>query len=128
MSACEKALSHAKNLNIEECESIFSQRKIITVRITDSEIAEIKQNQEKTLGVRVINKKRISSAQTSNLEEIPQIVDQALASSEHPKPKEYWNSLPHDFKKTVSVDCLYDKKLVEITGSKAYYWVIEYSF
>ena len=119
MSACEKALSHAKNLNIEECESIFSQRKIITVRITDSEIAEIKQNQEKTLGVRVINKKRISAAQTSNLEEISQIVDQALASSNLPKPKEYWDSLPHDFKKTVSVDDLYDKKLAEITGSRA---------
>ncbi len=119
MSACEKALSHAINLNIEECESVFSRRKIITVRITDSEIAEIKQNQEKTLGVRVINKKRISAAQTSNLEEISQIVDQALASSNLPKPKEYWDSLPHDFKKTVSVDKLYDKKLAEMTGSRA---------
>jgi PmbA protein len=119
MSACEKALSHAKNLNIEECEAIFSQRKIITVRITDSEIAEIKQNQEKTLGVRVINKKRISSAQTSNLEEIPHIVEQALSSSELPKPKEYWDGLPHEFKKTVSVDGLYDKKLADISGSKA---------
>ena len=119
MSACEKALSHAKNLNIDECESIFSQRKIITVRITDSEIAEIKQNLEKTVGVRVINKKRISSAQTSNLEEIPQIVENALTSSELSKPKEYWVSLPHEFKKTVSVDSLFDKKLAEISGSKA---------
>jgi PmbA protein len=119
LSACERALTHAKNLKIDECESIFSHRKIITVRITDSEIAEIKQNQEKTVGVRVINKKRISSAQTSNLEEIPQIVEQALTSSNLPKPKEYWGSLPHEFKKIVSVDGLYDKKLAEITGNGA---------
>lgn len=119
MSACEKALLHSKNLNIEECESIFSQRKIITVRITDSEIAEIKQNQEKTLGVRVINKKRISSAQTSNLEEIPQMVELALKTSEFSKPKKFWGSLPHEFKKNVSIDGVFDKKLAEISGSKA---------
>ena len=119
MSACEKALTHAKNLNIEECESIFSERKIITVRITDSEIAEIKQNQEKTLGVRVINKQRISSAQTSNLEEVTEIVELALAASNLPKPKEYWKSLPHEFKKSVSVNGLYDKKLAEISGRDA---------
>ncbi len=69
MSACERALTHAKNLKIDECESVFSQRKIITVRITDSEIAEIKQNQEESLGIRVINQKKISAAQTTNIEE-----------------------------------------------------------
>ena len=90
MSACDRALTHAKNLKIDECESVFSQRKIITVRITDSEIAEIKQNQEKSLGIRVINNKRISSAQTSNLEEAPKIVEQALASSALPTPKEFF--------------------------------------
>jgi PmbA protein len=119
MSACERALSHAKNLNIEECESVFSQRKIITVRITDSEIAEIKQNQNKTLGVRVINKKRISSAQTSNLEDVNLIVEQALSTSNFSKPKNYWGSLPHNFKKTNSIEGLFDKKLTEISGTKA---------
>ena len=58
MSACEAALEHAKNLQIDECEAVFVQRKIITVRITDSEIAEIKQNNDKNLGVRIINQKK----------------------------------------------------------------------
>ncbi len=119
MSACEKALTHAKKLQIDECESIFSQRKIITVRITDSEIAEIKQNQEKSLGIRVIHQKRISSAQTTNIEEAPKIVEQALAASAKPRPKEFWKSLPFEFKSSSRIEKLYDKKLVDISGIQA---------
>jgi len=119
LSACDRALTHAKNLKIDECESVFSQRKIITVRITDSEIAEIKQNQEKSLGIRVINNKRISSAQTSNLEEAPKIVEQALASSALPTPKEFWKSLPSEFKSSTRIEKLFDKKLVDISGTQA---------
>ncbi len=119
MSACEKALTHAKNLKIDECESIFSQRKIITVRITDSEIAEIKQNLEKSLGIRVINQKRISSAQTTNIEEGPKIVEQALSSSALSKPKEFWKSLPSEFKSSTRIEKLFDKKLVDISGTQA---------
>lgn len=119
MSACDRALSHAKNLHIEECEAIFVQKKIITVRITDSEIAEIKQNYDKNLGVRVINQKRISSAGTSNPDDAAKIVELALASSTLQKPKEFWKSLPIEFKKSSRIEKLYDKKLVEITGTQA---------
>ncbi len=119
MSACDRALTHAKNLKIDECESIFSQRKIITIRITDSEIAEIKQNQEKSLGIRVINQKKISSAQTTNIEEAPKIVEQALASSALQRPKEFWKSLPSEFKSSDRIEKLYDKKLVDISGTQA---------
>jgi PmbA protein len=119
LSACERALTHAKNLKIDECESVFSQRKIITVRITDSEIAEIKQNQEKSLGIRVINKKRISSAHSTNIEDSPKMVEQALVSSSLPKPKEFWKSLPSEFKSSARVEKLFDKKLVDISGIQA---------
>ena len=119
MSACDRALSHAKNLHIEECEAIFVQKKIITVRITDSEIAEIKQNYDKNLGVRVINKKRISSAGTSNPNDAVKIVELALDSSNLAKPKEFWKTLPSEFKRTSRIEKLYDKKLVEITGTQA---------
>jgi len=119
LSACDRALTHAKNLKIDECESIFSQRKIITVRITDSEIAEIKQNQEKSLGIRVINQKKISSAQTTNIEEAPKIVEQALTSSALQRPKEFWKSLPSVFKSSARIEKLYDKKLVDISGTRA---------
>ena len=40
------------------------QKKITTVRITDSEIAEIKQNQEESVAVRVIHEKKIMSARS----------------------------------------------------------------
>lgn len=119
MTACEKALTHAKNLKIDECESIFSQRKIITVRITDSEIAEIKQSLEKSLGIRVIHQKRISSAQTTNIEDASKIVDQALSSSTLSKPKEFWKSLPFEFKSSTRIERLFDKKLVDISGIQA---------
>ncbi len=119
MSACDRALTHAKNLKIDECESVFSQRKIITVRITDSEIAEIKQNQEKSLGIRVINQKKISAAQTTNIEEATKIVEQALSSSALQRPKEFWKSLPSEFKSSARIEKLYDKKLVNISGTQA---------
>jgi PmbA protein len=119
LTACEKALTHAKNLKIDECESIFSQRKIITVRITDSEIAEIKQNLEKSLGIRIIHQKRISSSQTTNIEDAPKIVEQALFSSALPKPKEFWKSLPYEFKSSTRIEKLFDKKLVDISGIQA---------
>ena len=119
MSACEKALTHAKNLKIDECESVFSQRKIITVRITDSEIAEIKQNQENSLGIRVIHQKRISSAQTANIEEVSKTVEQAFGLSALPKPKDFWKSLPFEFKSSAKIEKIFDKKLVDISGTKA---------
>ena len=68
MSACEAVLAKAKDLHVDECEAFFAERKIITVRITDSEIAEIKQNMERSLAVRIIHEKKISSAKTSNVE------------------------------------------------------------
>jgi PmbA protein len=42
--ALEKALDHSRKLRIDECEIVHVKRKITTVRITDSEIFEIKQN------------------------------------------------------------------------------------
>ena len=119
MSACEKALTFAKNLNIDECESIYSQKKIITVRITDSEIAEVKQNEKKSIGVRIIDKKRISSAQTTIFDEIPKMVEQAIATSKLSKPKDYWKGLPYELKKNGSAQELYDKKLATISGKEA---------
>ena len=119
MSACESALSHAKRLHIDECEATFLQKRIITVRITDSEIAEIKQNDDKNLGVRVIHQKKISSAQTSVLDDAAKLVEQALESSKLQKPKEFWKSLPSEVKSTATVENLFDKKLTEISATQA---------
>lgn len=119
MSACDRALSHAKNLHIDECEAVFVQKKIITVRITDSEIVEIKQNSDKNLGIRIINQKRISSAGTNNINDADKIVEQAFRSSALQKPKEFWKSLPPEFKGSSKIEKLYDKKLVEMSSTQA---------
>ncbi len=116
MSACEKVLSKAKSLHLDECEAFFVERKITTVRITDSEIAELKQNQERGLAVRIIHEKRIGSAKTTNFEN--NIVEKALQSTSLVKPKNFWKSLPSSAK-FPTVEKTFDKKLAEISGIEA---------
>ncbi|MBI1828708.1 MAG: TldD/PmbA family protein [Thaumarchaeota archaeon] len=116
MSACEKVLSKAKSLHLDECEAFFVERKITTVRITDSEIAELKQNQERGLAVRIIHEKRIGSAKTTNFEN--NIVEKALQSTSLVKPKNFWKSLPSSTKFPI-VEKTFDKKLAEISGIEA---------
>ncbi len=117
MSACEKVLSKAKSLRVDECEAVFSKRKIITIRITDSEIMETKQNYEQALAVRIIHQKRIGSFRTTNFEG-DNAVKQALESTSFVKPKSFWRSLPQDSKYT-SIEKGYDEKLAEISGVQA---------
>ena len=66
MSALEKALQHSKKKQIDECEIVSVKKNITTVRITDSEIAEIKQNFDESYGIRIIHNKKIASIQTTN--------------------------------------------------------------
>ena len=77
MPNCEHILRKATRLHIDECEAVYVRKKIITIRITDSEIAEIKQNDEQGLGTRIINEKKILSAVTNNIEETG-LVERAL--------------------------------------------------
>ena len=89
MSVCSNVISYARKINVDECESILCTKKIITVRITDSEIVEIKESHEKSLGVRLIHKKRISCAQTTTLDPI-KIVDNALKSAKNVTERKFW--------------------------------------
>ncbi len=118
MSVCEKVLSRAKSLHLDECEAFFIERKVTTIRITDSEIAELKQNQERSLAVRIIHEKRIGSAKTTIFEKSEETVEKALQSTALVKPKNFWRSLPPSMKFS-SVDRTYDKKLAEISGTEA---------
>lgn len=59
MSAFEKALKLSTKFKIDECEIVLVKKKITTIRITDSEIAEIKQNFDKNFGIRLIQQKKI---------------------------------------------------------------------
>ncbi len=119
MSACERALDYAKSKGIDECDCVSVSRKITTVRITDSEIAEIKQNQETSFCVRLIHQKRISSAQSSIQGDEVRTVSKALELSQYSKPKDFWKNLPNKLQEKSELSKTLDKKIQEITTKKA---------
>ena len=115
MSALEKALNHSRKIGIDECEVVLVEKKITTTRITDSEIAEIKQNFDENYGIRLIHDKKIASIQTTNQQDIEKTIDSALKTSSNLKPREFWRGLPHNTHNT-KVEGVFDKKLKEISG------------
>ena len=119
MSALDKALDHSRKLKIDECEIVQVKRKTTTVRITDSEIFELKQNLDENYGIRIIHDKKISSIQTSNGNEIQKSIGDSLQTISHLKPRKFWKSLPHELKSRISLEGVFDKKLDEISGSDA---------
>jgi len=117
LSALEKALNHSKNIGINECEIVVVKKKIVTVRITDSEIAEIKQNFDENYGIRLIHDKKITSIQTTNQEEIEKTIDSAFKTSSKLKARDFWGGLPHDAT-LKELDGTFDEKLEKISGAK----------
>ena len=96
MSYCDDILAKSRALGLDECEVISIQKKIITVRITDSEIAEIKQNQENSVAVRVIDKKRIISGRSSGEEK--NFLEKVLEAKTLCKTKEFLEDIPISIK------------------------------
>jgi PmbA protein len=119
LSALEKAIVHSKNLGIDECEVIHVKRKTTTVRITDSEIYELKNNLDDSFGIRIIHDKKIASSQTSNDDQIKKSIDDAFKTTSHLNSRKFWKSLPYELKSKKNLDGVYDRKLEEISGSKA---------
>ena len=94
MSACEKAIAHSKNIHIDECEAVFVEKNIITIRITDSEIAEVKQNQEQNLGIRLIHENKIATGQTRKIDNIEGFIKNISDYSSSLKSRGFWKGLP----------------------------------
>jgi len=115
----DEILTHAVNLKIDECEAVLVKRKVTTIRITDSEIAEIKQNQEENLGIRLIHEKKISTAQTRVIDEGSKILDKALEITSLLRPRGFWKSLPSKLEVSSKIDGVYDKRLQEFNGKQA---------
>jgi PmbA protein len=118
LSICSQAIAYAKKLEIDECESIFCSKKIITVRITDSEIAEIKENYDQSIAVRLIHDKKISSAQSRILDS-QKIVDAANKSTNQSTKREFWKKLPSDVKSYPILEKTNDSRLWEIDSNAA---------
>ena len=118
MSALDKAITHSKKIGVDEFEIIAIKKNITTVRITDSEIVEIKQNFDKSYGMRLIHQKRITSLQTNNIEKITDVMDEGLKTTIKLKPRKFWKGLPQK-KENIRIEGTFDKKLKHISGSNA---------
>lgn len=118
MSALDEALNHSRNVGIDECEVVVLKKNITTVRITDSEISETKQNFDESYGIRLIHKKKIASIQTTNPYEIKDIIDESLKTLTNLRPREFWGGLPSKVQRR-QLDGTYDEKLEEMSGSNA---------
>ena len=117
MSALDKALNHSKNIGINECEIVIVKKKITTVRITDSEIAEIKQNFSEDYGIRLIHDKKIASIQTTNQQDIEKAINNAFKTSSNLKARDFWGGLPHDTA-LKQLDGTFDERLEKISGTE----------
>ena len=113
MSYCNDILKKARVCHLDECEIVSIEKKIITIRITDSEIAEIKQNQEESLAVRVIDEKKIMSARSSP-SKAEDLLEKVLERQLFVQPKNYWQSLPYP-SKIIQVERTYDPQLAGIS-------------
>ncbi len=116
MSFCDSVLNKAKALQLDEFEVVTIEKKTTTARITDSEIAELKQNYNKSVAVRIIHDKRIlsSKAQNENLEEL---FENALQMKSYVKPKKFWKSFPYPSNLT-KLEKTYDKTLDNISNDE----------
>ncbi|MFZ0843925.1 MAG: TldD/PmbA family protein, partial [Nitrosotalea sp.] len=111
MSYCNDILKRSRAMHLDECEAISIQKKITTVRITDSEIAEIKHNQEDSVAVRIIHEKKIMSSRSFSSEE--DILDKILKTKSFIQPKNFWKSLPSP-SKIMKIAKTYDSQLANI--------------
>ena len=118
MYIVEKALNHSKKIGIDECEIVSVKKKTTTVRITDSEIAEIKQNFDETYGIRIIHQKKIVSSQTTDKQNINKNIENIFNTMSNLKPREFWKKLP-DKVSIKKIDGTFDKKLENVSGSNA---------
>ena len=118
MSALEKAIIYSKSIGIEECEVVVVKKNITTIRITDSEVTEIKQNFDENYGIRLIHQKKIISIQTTNKEKITDEITKGLKTTLKLKPREFWRGLPSK-KEVIQLEGTFDKKLKQISGSQA---------
>ena len=118
MSACEEALSYLEKSRVDECEAIAVKKRVTTVRVTDSCVAEIKHNTDENLGIRIIHGKKIASVQTTGRKENRGQIDDALGMLSNMRPREFWKGLPDRVGRHNTVEKTFDVRLQDVSGSK----------
>ena len=116
MSTSDDTINYSKKLGIDECEIVTIKKNTTTVRITDSEITEIKQNFDENYGIRIINDKKITSIQTTDKKNINKSLDSAFLSLKNLKAREFWKELPYKVE-SEKIKGSFDEKLESISGS-----------
>jgi PmbA protein len=117
LSYSDDIIQKSKALHLDECEVISIQKDITTVRITDSEIAEIKQNHEDSVAIRIIHEKKIMSARSFPNND-KNVLEKILETRSFVQSKDFWKSLPFP-SDTKHVDRTFDSNLVNMSGTKA---------
>ena len=118
MSVIENVLRYSKKIEIDECEIVVVKKKIITVRITDSKIVEIKQNFDESFGIRLVKDKKIASIQTTDKNNIEKSIGNSIATIKNLKSRKFWKGLP-DKVTNNKLEGVFDKKLYNISGSNS---------
>ncbi len=114
MSYCQDILHTAKGLGISEAEAVYSKKKITTIRITDSEIAEIKEIFDQGISARLVQDKKIFSVKTQP-DKISKCLQDSTSITKYLKPKEFWKQFPHQASRA-KVESTFDVKLRNISG------------
>lgn len=118
MSVCDDIISLSKKEGADECEAVACKKRTITIRITDSEIAEIKEGVESAAGVRLVREKRIASVQSANPDAARMIQD-AMRASRRLAVRGFWQQFPSGAAAYPSVQSTNDKTLWDIDSSNA---------
>jgi PmbA protein len=96
---------------------MFCEKKIITIRLTDSEIAEIKENHESSVGIRLVKDKKISSAQSTRINP-KKLVEETVKNSSNLVRREFWGGFIGN-SSTMPIQKTNDSKIWSIDATKA---------
>ncbi|WP_268542107.1 TldD/PmbA family protein [Candidatus Nitrosotenuis cloacae] len=118
MPVCDDVIAHSKKAGSDECEAAFCSKRTITVRITDSEIAEVKENEEQSVGVRLVRGKRISVAHSTSLD-AAKLVDGAMVSMRRLSERKFWKQFPQNAPKYQVIERTNDPKVWNMSPSDA---------
>ncbi len=119
MSHCEGVLRAAKRIGACESEAVYSKKRVVTVRITDSEIAEVKETVSEGISARLVQGKRMLSIKASDPDKISQYMEDGQRAARYLRPKEFWRTLPQGSPGSRKIDRTYDSRLDEIRGGDA---------
>ncbi len=108
-------LDQAGRVGAQEAESFFLTKRLITVRMANSQILESKGITDRGVGIRVVKGQAIGFTFTSNMEKknVERTVQDAFTAARVRGPAKHWDSLPTP-RKAISIPRTFDKNIADI--------------